>query len=418
MNSFVANAITWAICLAATAGVVCRPFRLPEMLWALAGAFLVVLFGLLPLRDALRAVAEGNDVYLFLAGMMLLSEIARREGLFDWIATFAVNMADGSTDRLFALVYGVGTMVTVFLSNDATAVVLTPAVFAVTRKAKVDPLPFLFVCALVANAASFVLPISNPANLVLYGDRLPSLLAWLGRFLVPALASIIVTYFALRFAERDRLGQRCERDLDRPKLTHGGKIAFGGIILAVVVLLSVSSLAIPLGLPTAIVGIATLLAAMLVERKSPWPTVKDISWSVLPLVAGLFVLVEALARSGVIAYLAASLHAVANVSDTGAAAGIGGLIAFACNLMNNLPAGLIARSTLHAAHASHRITDAALIGVDLGPNLSITGSLATILWLASVRRDGEDVSALRFLKVGMLVMPPALAAALLARLIL
>ena len=166
-------------------------------------------------------------------------------------------------------------------------------------------------------------------------------------------------------------------------------------MLAVVVLLSVSAFAIPLGLPTAIVGIATLLAAMLAERKSPWLVVREISWSILPLVAGLFVLVEALAHSGVIAYLADALRTAANVSDTGAAAGMGGLIGFACNLMNNLPAGLIARSTLKAAEASRRITDAALIGVDLGPNLSITGSLATILWLAAVRRDGEEVACLR-----------------------
>jgi arsenical pump membrane protein len=418
MTSIPANAVTWAICLAATAGVVFRPFRLPEMIWALGGTVLLVLFGLLPLQSALGAVAEGDDVYLFLAGMMLLSEVARREGLFDWIATFAVNTADGSSRRLFALVYGVGTLVTVFLSNDATAVVLTPAVFAVTRKAKVDPLPFLFVCALVANAASFVLPISNPANLVLYGDRMPPLLAWLARFLVPSLASIVVTYFVLRFAERDRLGRHCERNLVQADLTRGGKIAFGGIALAVVVLLGVSAFAIPLGLPTAIVGIATLLAAMIAERKSLWPVVRGISWSILPLVAGLFVLVEALARSGVIAFLAHALHAAANASDTAAAAGTGSLIAFASNLTNNLPAGLVARSTLHAAEASQRITDAALIGVDLGPNLSITGSLATILWLASVQREGEDVSFWRFLKVGMLVMPPALICAILVRLAL
>jgi arsenical pump membrane protein len=416
MNPFLSNAITWTICLAATAGVICRPFRLPEMVWAVAGAILLVALGLLPVRYALGAVAEGNDVYLFLAGMMLLSEVARREELFDWIAAFAVNTANGSPRRLFALVYGVGTLVTVFLSNDATAVVLTPAVFAVTRKAKVDPLPFLFVCALVANAASFVLPISNPANLVLYGDRMPPLLAWLARFFVPSLASIIVTFFVLRFVERDKFGQRCERNVDTPKLARGGKFAFGGIALAVIVLLSVSAFAIPLGMPTAIVGVATLLAATVAERKSPWPVVRGISWSILPLVAGLFVLVEALTRSGAIAHLADALHSAASLSDTGAAAGLGGLVAFACNLTNNLPAGLIARSTLYAAQASQRITDAVLIGVDLGPNLSITGSLATILWLTSVRRDGEDVGFWRFLKIGAFVMPPALLLALGARL--
>ena len=123
-------------------------------------------------RDALRGVGKGLDVYLFLTGMMLLAEVARETGLFDWLASLAASHARGSPDRLFRLIYAVGIVVTVFLSNDATAVVLTPAVAAVTRACKIaQPLPYLFICALIANAASFVLPISNPANLVIYGAR-------------------------------------------------------------------------------------------------------------------------------------------------------------------------------------------------------------------------------------------------------
>ncbi len=116
---------------------------------------------------------------------MLLSETARRVGLFDWIAAAAVNCSRGSPRRLFLLIYGVGVLVTTFLSNDATAVVLTPAVFAAARKAKVEPLPFLFICAFTTNAASFVLPISNPVNIVLYGGYTPALGQWLARFALP-----------------------------------------------------------------------------------------------------------------------------------------------------------------------------------------------------------------------------------------
>jgi len=106
---------------------------------------------------------------------MLLAELARREGLFDWAAAHAAQSAKGSPVRLFGLVYIVGIVVTAFLSNDATAVVLTPAVYAAAKAAKAKPLPYLFICALIANAASFVLPISNPANLVVYDNHMPSL---------------------------------------------------------------------------------------------------------------------------------------------------------------------------------------------------------------------------------------------------
>lgn len=94
--------------------------------------------------------------------------------------------------------------------------------------------------------------------------------------------------------------------------------------------------------------------------------------------------------------------------------GAGIIVAIAGNLINNLPAGLIAGSVGHIVHLPLQTTSALLIGVDLGPNLSITGSLATLLWLIAVRREGEHVSAISFLLLGMVVMPPALIGALAA----
>jgi len=417
LTPYQAHLASWTIAAAATAGVIVRPFKLPEAVWAVAGAVLLVLLGLMPYREALMAVGKGTDVYLFLVGMMLLSEIARREGLFDWVAAQAVNHARGSPRRLFLLIYIVGVLVTTFLSNDATAVVLTPAVYAAARKARVEPLPYLFICAFIANAASFVLPISNPANIVLYGDRTPPLGAWLASFALPALLSIVATYVALRFTEGRRLGAQCERDVEVPRLSPGAWTAMVGIGLTAVVLLMVSARDMQLGLPTAAMGILTTLIVLVVARASPWETVKGVSWAVLPLVAGLFVLVEALVATGLIADLARLLtQSMAQVPRATPWLS-GGVIAIASNLMNNLPAGLVASSTLQLAQPPQHVVDALLIGVDLGPNLSVTGSLATILWLTAIRREGEDVGFWRFFRLGAIVMPPALLAALGARLL-
>jgi arsenical pump membrane protein len=136
------------------------------------------------------------------------------------------------------------------------------------------------------------------------------------------------------------------------------------------------------------------------------------SWGVLPLVAGLFVLVEALDHTGVIAGLRRLLHDAVASSPSGAAWQAGIFTALASNLMNNLPVGLIAGSVAAADHLPSRVVGAMLIGVDLGPNLSVTGSLATILWLVALRREGIEVGAWRFLRVGAIVMPPALILAL------
>ena len=406
-----ATGATWSICAAATAAVIARPFRWPEAIWAVAGAGLLLILGLMPFPAAVGAVARGLDVYLFLIGMMLLSEVARAEGLFDWVAATAAIHAKGSTARLFALVYVTGIVTTTFLSNDATAVVLTPAVYAAAKKAKADPLPLLFACAVIANAASFVLPISNPANLVLYGGRMPPLGQWFAAFALPSAASIVVTFLVLRWLERERLAGACISDVDRTPLTRGGKAAFVGIVATAGVLLAVSAFDIELGLPTAIAGIATTLAVCVIARSSPVAMLRDVSWSVLPLVAGLFVLVEALNLTGVIGHVAEAIRS-ASVDPARASAVSGTILAFASNLMNNLPAGLVASTAVVQAQPPQLVVDGLLIGVDLGPNLSITGSLATILWLQAIRREGEDVGFWRFLQVGAVAMPLALIAAL------
>jgi arsenical pump membrane protein len=404
---------TWGIAAAATAGVIFRPFSWPEFIWAVVGAALLVLFGLLSVTDALSGIEKGTDVYLFLTGMMLLSELARQEGLFDWLSAKAVRRANGSATDLFTLVFVVGTVVTVFLSNDATAVVLTPAVAAVVKTAKVTkPLPYLFICAFIANAASFVLPISNPANLVIYASHMPPLLQWLSRYALPSALSILATYFVLRFTQRRFLLLPVASDIELPELTASGRMAAIGIVATACVLLASSGFGLQLGLPTLLAALATAGLVLTRSTCGPLVIVKNVCWSVLPLVAGLFVLVEALDKTGVMAGLAALLQDLMHHSALLAAWAAGVMLAVGSNLVNNLPAGLVASRVVEIAKASDQVRAAVLIGVDLGPNLSVTGSLATILWLVALRREGQHVNVWTFFKLGMMVMPSALLLAL------
>jgi arsenical pump membrane protein len=403
------NLAIWGIGTLATAGVILRPFNVPEAVWAGAGALALVCLGLLPVNEALQGTLRGLDVYLFLIGMMLLAEIARETGLFDWLATQAAAHARGSATRLFGLVYLVGILVTIFLSNDATAVVLTPAVAAIVRAARIiQPLPYLLICAFVANAASFVLPISNPANLVIYADRMPPLARWLPHFALPSVLAIAVTYWTLKRTQHEALRAALTTELPLPKLTHSGRTAAWGIAITAMILMTASALGWQLGLPTCLAGVATLAIVSGIERCAPWPFFKGVSWGVIPLVAGLFVLVAGLNHSGVIGTLSEVLHHWAERAETLTALTSGLLVAVVSNLMNNLPVGLVAGSAVQAANAPDNISGAVLIGVDLGPNLSVTGSLATILWLTALRREGIQVRSLDFLKLGCVIMPPAL----------
>ena len=389
-----------------------RPRNVPEVYWISAGVVLLLGLRLITLKLTERALVKALDVCLFLIGMMLLSELAREHGVFDWLSSIAIRQAKGSCLRLFALVYGIGTIVTILMSNDATAVVLTPAILTAVRKARVQPLPYLFVCAFIANAASFVLPISNPANLVVFQGAMPPLTRWLLAFGVPSALSIVTTFYVLRWLFRTELQARIDHEAEDHRLNSNGKLVVGSVGLMVAVLLAASFFGKDLGLPTCLAALFITAVVCIKEKSNPLTLAREISWETLALVGGLFVMVDAMESIGAMEH---TKHWLAQAETLGIAAGqlaTGFVVGVANNLMNNLPLGLIAGSTVHAAHVSGALADAVLIGVDLGPNLSVTGSLATILWLIALRREKLHVNFWDFFRIGVVAMPVALLAAL------
>lgn len=392
-----------------------RPRRWPEAIWASAGALLFLLTGCISLPAGVTAVRRGTDVYLFLAGMMLLAELARQRGVFDWVAGLTARAAYGSPTRLFLYVYAAGILITVFLSNDATAVVLTPAVYAVVTRARARPMPYLFACAFVANAASFVLPISNPANLVVFGERLPPLLPWLRMFLAPSIGAVAATAAVLFAYSRGDLREPVEANPSVAALGSAGRRAAWGIVAAACVLVVASGFGLAPGLPTCL---AALLAVGFSTGGAGVTNVfRGVAWSTIPLVAGLFVMVEALDRAGAYQLAASGLLRIGEMAPAAGMFAASTGIALLSNLINNLPSGLLTANALRDAVVTTPVRNALLVGIDLGPNLSVTGSLATILWLVALRREGIHVSAFRFLKAGALVTPPALALAVILLLV-
>ena len=357
--------LIWTISLASILCMLLRPRRLAEAYWACGGAILLILMRLIPLPQAMHAVYEGWDVYLFLTGMMILAEVAREEGVFEWVADVAAQHARNSPRRRFALIYLVGTVVTALLSNDATAVVLTPAVLAVVRRARVDPKPYLLACAFIANAASFVFPISNPANLVVFDQHMPPLVPWLKIFLLPSAASILITFLCLRWLSRRQLRGEMRGETERALLTTKGKLALVGLAVAAVALISSSALGLSLGAPTCAAGLFAMAVVTWRNRSIPLRVAKGVSWSVLPLVAGLFVIVEALLNAGLQRRGLAGLRTLAETSSWLAKGTAAFVVALLSNGMNNLPIALMSGAAIRHAQETSIVAHAILIGVDL-----------------------------------------------------
>jgi arsenical pump membrane protein len=395
-------------------GVLFRPWRVNEAWWAAGGALVLVAARAVAPHDAVAALARGLHVYLFLIGMMALAEFARTEGVFHRIATRAVHASRGSRSRLLLLVYGTGVATTAFLSNDATIVVLTPAVIDAIRRTDARPHAYVFACALVANAASFVLPIANPSNLLFFADRMPRLGAWLASFALASVASVALTYAVLALLFR--------RELAAPLAVNDGHartprpLAFAVLAASAVVLVLTSSLDGPLGPVTFGCGLVAALVSATRDRTAPLRIARGIAWPVVALTAALFVLVEALDAAGASALPRALFAWAAHQAAPVAQVGVALAATVASNAVNNLPAALDLGKYVGAAHPPAALRAAALVGVNVGPNFTANGSLATLLWLAILRREGVAIGPLRFAAVGIVAAPLALiAAALLAR---
>jgi arsenical pump membrane protein len=273
-------------------------------------------------------------------------------------------------------------------------------------------LPFAYAVAFVANAASFILPISNPANLVVFSP-LPQLGPWLAIFAAPSAVAISCTYAVLRLLHARELGEPYGVSDERVYLTESGRFAaiVVGVALAIVVI--AAGIGWPVGYVALAAGVISVIIVGLRDPASSVAVAREAPWSVIPLVAGLFVIVRALDATGALELARSVLRHASAMPHVLGQLYAGGVVMLADAVINNLPAGVIARYALRAHGITPNVAHAVLVGIDLGPNLSLSASLATLLWLMMLRRVGIEVNPWRFLATGALVTIPSLALALL-----
>jgi arsenical pump membrane protein len=321
--------------------------------------------------------------------------------------------------RLLLAIFAVGALITAFLSNDATALILTPVVYAVVTRLRLPPMPYLFATTFVADTASVLLPVSNPINVLVGGHLHLPLGVYLGHLLPAAVAVVIINtaVFALIFRRqvahsfhidwREALAKATD---DRRHL----RLATLGLVAVGIAYLAGSSLGVPLGVVA--IGGAALMAVITLgcRRFQPGRVREHVSLSLFLYVGGLLILVQGLQDAGVTAAVVHWLLGLAGGPLTAVAAGVLGA-GVAANLVNNLPATLFLLSGSRGAGLAAALRAPFLVGVlagaDLGPNLTPVGSLSTMLWLVIVRRKGLQVSALDYLKLGVVVTPLLLVAA-------
>ena len=328
---------------------------------------------------------------MLVAGLLLVGVVAADDGVFAWLAA-RLDAVPGSGGRLFFAGLALVAVTTAFLNLDTAVVFLTPVMIAAARRRGVDEQPYLYGTIFMVNASSLFLPGSNLTNLIVTGNEHVSGSEFARRMLPAALAAVAATAFVVWLLHRRSIrgGSVSQTIVRRPGWV--GTSATGGVI---VMLLLLRTPALP------VLGLGAIACATLAlqGRLSRADLIHALNPAMLVLVFCVAVALGTLARS----WTGPSdlMADAARVPTTliGAAAAV---------LVNNLPAAaLLSAGTLHHARAL-------LIGLNVGPNLAVTGSLSAVLWLQTARNAGASPSVLRYSRLGVLVAPAGIAAALLA----
>ena len=410
-------ALAGTVLAATLALVLARPWNLSEAWWAVGGGALTLVLGLVSVGQVGEIVIETHDALILLVGMMALSAVAEKAGFFEWAALLTVRAGGGRVFALYGLVFLVGTLITATLSLDATAIVFTPIVYGMVARLGLSPLPFMFACVYAANTASLFLPVSNLTGLLAYNTFDLGFLRFGMVMVIPATLAVVVNFALFSWLFREDLRGFHERDLPifSPENKAFFRVATGGIAVVLATLFAASLVGMPVGVVALVGGTTLAFVAWWLSWMRVGEVVGSMSWGIVALVVGLFVVVRGVENAGLAALTERAFASGAPGNGFWQILGLASGSALGSNIINNVPMTVLALGAMHPLVSGGALDPAAIyavvIGTSIGPNLTTVGSLATLIWLGVVREKGLNITAGDYLKVGLFATPAILLAA-------
>lgn len=366
----------------------------------------MLLLGIVPPYQAAKTLLTNWNLFLFFFGLLSIATIVDRAGIFDALAYLAGKLAKGNNRRLLINTFILGTIVTAFLSNDATVLILTPVMLTLTSRLGIPIRPYAFACAFIANIASVLLPVSNPTNIIVL-DQFPAPLSDYLLHLFPGTVLSIIEITALFFIIfRSQIHgtfqlTRLEYDAKRQQMPFF-RITLACLCVTTATYIIAAAKELPLGIVAASSGFILLVLALSIGHQRPSLLIQEISWPLLLLVAGLLIVIQGLENTGVTTIIAQ--HVISNSTNVTRIFSSVLTGALTSNLINNLPATLVLTALVHhmpSTHAQHLLAYGTIVGVDIGPNMTVIGSLSSMLWLLILRRRNHQVTALDYIRIGL-----------------
>jgi arsenical pump membrane protein len=412
LNAGIGETLSVLALLAVLAWAVVRPRGWPEAVAAGPAAVILIAVGAIPAGAADAEARRLGPVIGFLIAILVLAHLCDDDGLFRACGAWMARSAGGRPRRLLALVFVTAAATTAVLSLDTTVVLLTPVVFATAARLDARPRPYVYACTHLANSASLLLPVSNLTNLLAFGISGLGFARFAALMALPWLAVIAVEYavFGRFFAADLRSGPGA-----RPQAGAGAGTGDVPVFTVTVVLLTLAGFVVAsaAGVSPAWAALAgaAVLAGRALARKRTTPLsllrAADLPFGVF--VLGLGIVVAAVVSNGLGTALRPLMPAGTSLP---ALLAIAALAAALANVCNNLPAVLVLLPL--AAASGPGAVLAVLLGVNIGPNLTYTGSLATLLWRRTLRSHGTAPDLGEFTRLGLLTVPAGLVLAVLA----
>ena len=387
-----------------------RPRGWPEAVAAVPAAAVVMATGAIPFHDAVKEAQLLGPVIGFLAAVLVIARLCDDEGLFRACGEWMATRSRGQPRRLLVQVFAVAAVTTAVLSLDATIVLLTPVVFVTAARLRIRSQPHMYACTHLANSASLLLPVSNLTNLLAFSASGLSFGRFAGLMALPWLAAIGVEYVVLSLYFRSDLSTGGQ-PAPEPETGEHNLPVFTIVVVGLTLAgFAVASAASVNPAWAALAGAVVLAARGLAQRRTGLAdVVRAADVPFLLFVLGLGIVVRAVVDNGLSGALRPLLPSGTSLPALFAVAALAAVLA---NLINNLPAVLVLLPL--AAPSGTGAVLAVLLGVNIGPNLTYTGSLATLLWRRILHARGSAPSLREFTVLGLLTVPAGLALAVLA----
>ncbi|KJK51034.1 transporter [Lentzea aerocolonigenes] len=387
---------------------VVRPWGWPEAAVAVPAGLLVVLVGALPLGHAVDEAVRLGPVIGFLAAILVLAQLCDDDGLFHACGTWMARASGGRPRTLLGGVFVTASVITAVLSLDATVVLLTPVVFATAAQLGVRPKPHVYACTHLSNSASLLLPVSNLTNLLAFASSGLSFTRFAALMALPWVVAIGLEYVVFRRFFRTDLDAPVHAPSVRPP-RELPVFALATVGLTLVGFVVASATGIDPAWAACAGAVAMAVRALMKRRTSVLKIVQSASLPFLAFVLGLGVVVRAVVDNGLDEVLE---NVVPSGNGLLALLGVAAVAAVLANVINNLPAVLVLLPLVVPLGSGAVL--AVLLGVNLGPNLTYAGSLATLLWRRIVHDHDTEVNLPEFTRLGLLAVPATLAGAVVA----